>query len=510
MLVILDGWGAAPPSKGNAIYQAKTPAVDSLERDYFATTLQASGIAVGLPWGREGNSEVGHLNLGAGRIIYQYLPRIVAAIRDGSFFKNRAFLRAIEFTKRNNSTLHIMGLFSSGSVHSYADHLYGLLDMMKQQNMQNVILHIFTDGKDASPKEAEVFLKDLQNLLKKEQLGKIGTVAGRSYAMDRNRNWTFTQKAYEAMVDGKGEAIEDPVKYIKKSYAEGKTDFNIEPAIVFENGNPVGLVKENDALIFFNFREDSARQLTQAFVSPDEDFSDFPRTKIKGLFFVSMTKYQEDLPIEVAFPPPNIKNPLAKVLSDAGIKQLHISEREKYAHVTYFFNGENENTYPKEERVLIPSTSGQQYEAVPEMQAYSITQKVIENIFNFDFILINYANADMLAHTGNMQATIKGVEAIDANLFSLIETAKKFNFSMIVTADHGHAEEMLELKTGMPKTKHSANPVPLYIMHGNHRSREYSPLYSRNPEGVLADVAPTILKIMGIPIPPEMTGKPIL
>src|SRR3989344_469748 len=425
ILVVLDGWGIAQPSKGNAITQAKTPAINSLEKEYFATTLQASGIAVGLPWGREGNSEVGHLNLGAGRIIYQYLPRIVSAIRDGSFFSNKAFVHAVKFVKRNNSTLHIMGLFSSGSVHSYADHLYGLLDMMKQQKVENVVLHIFTDGKDASPTEAVTFLKGLQELLKKEGSGKIGTVMGRAYAMDRNGNWSYTQKAYEAIVNGKGETAEDPVEYIKRSYQKGKTDFYVEPAIMVENGNPVGLVKENDALIFFNFREDSARQLTQAFVLPDEEFSDFPRNKIQGLFFVAMTKYQENLPVEVAFPPPEVKNPLAKVLSDSGLKQLHISEKEKYAHVTYFFNGENEIAYPGEERILIPSTSAQEYETAPEMQAYNITQRVIENMPNFDFILINYANADMLAHTGNIQATIKNIEALDANIFSLVETAKK-------------------------------------------------------------------------------------
>ena len=381
---------------------------------------------------------------------------------------------------------------------------------MKQQKIENVVLHIFTDGKDASPKEAGIFLKGLQGLIEREGTGKIGTVMGRAYAMDRNGNWAFTQRAYEAMVSGEGETIENPVEHIKSSYKKGKTDFDIEPVVVVKNGNPIGLVKENDALIFFNFREDSARQLTQAFVLPDEEFSDFPRNKIKSLFFVSMTKYQENLPVEVAFPPPEIKNPLAKIISDSGLKQLHISEREKYAHVTYFFNGENENAYPGEERILIPSTSAQEYEAAPEMQAYNITQRVIENMPNFDFILINYANADMLAHTGNIQATIKSIEALDANIFSLVEAAGKFDFSLVITSDHGHAEEMFELKTGMPKTSHTANPVPLYIMHNNYLSREYSPLYSRDPEGVLADVAPTILKIIGIQKPPEMTGKSLL
>ncbi|MEX0870081.1 MAG: 2,3-bisphosphoglycerate-independent phosphoglycerate mutase [Candidatus Spechtbacterales bacterium] len=511
ILLILDGWGVAEPSGGNAIYSARTPTLDSLEKTYYSTSLQASGIGVGLLWGQEGNSEVGHMNLGAGRIVFQYLPRIIESIRDGSFFENKAFTRSMEFVKRNNSTLHIMGMLSSGSVHNYIDHTYALLDMAKRNNVENVVLHVFTDGKDGSPEEGAKFIQNLQSRLDKDGIAKIGTVAGRAYAMDRNNRWELTRQAYELMTQGEGEKIQDVPAYIESSYKNGKTDVDIPPAVVTDdNGKPIGLVGEGDALIFTNFREDSARQITKAFVMPDAKFSYFPRKKISGLFFVGMTLYQEGLPVEVAFPPPEIKNPLAKIIADAGKKQLHVAETEKYAHVTYFFNGENERPYNEEERLLIPSMGTPHYDAAPEMQVYNITQKVLENIEDYDFILINFANADMLAHTGKFDAAVEGIEAIDANVSTLVEASKRFNFSLLITADHGNAEQMRELKTGRAITRHSTNPVPFYLVDPAFPRTVYDPLYKRKATGVLADVAPTVLKIMGIDIPPEMTGKPLV
>lgn len=511
VLIILDGWGLAKPSRGNAIFKAKTPAIDMLEKKYFSASLQASGIAAGLPWGQEGNSEVGHINLGSGRIVYQYLPRITTSIRDGSFFKNETFLRAINFVKRNNSTLHLMGLTSSGTVHSYIDHLYGLLDLAKKNKIDNVRLHVFTDGKDSNPYEAVALILKLQHRMQKNHLGKIATVIGRVYAMDRNNKWDFTQKTYDLMTKGAGVKIENIPNYIENSYKAKKTDFNIEPAVVYENNEPVGLVREGDALIFFNFREDSARQITKSFVQDGAVFNKFPRDKISNLYFVGMTKYENDLPMEVAFSPPIINNPLAKILEENKKTQLRIAESEKYAHVTYFFNGEEEKSYTGEDRIVIPSQGTPHYDTMPEMQAYNITQKFYENMEKYDFFLINFANADILSHVGNFEATVKGIEIIDANISGIVSATQSRDMTLIITSDHGHAEEMLNLKTGEIKTSHTTNPVPFHLINPKYKARPNSaPLYTKEPNGVLADVAPTILKLMNLPKPEEMTGKSLI
>ncbi|MDX1535844.1 MAG: 2,3-bisphosphoglycerate-independent phosphoglycerate mutase [Candidatus Spechtbacterales bacterium] len=510
ILVVLDGWGVARPQHGNAIGKAKTPTMDMIERSYYALTLQASGIGVGLPWGREGNSEVGHMNLGAGRIVYQYLPRIVEAIRDGSFFQNEALKGAMNFVKNNNSTLHIMGLLSSGNVHSYIDHLYALLDMANKNGIQKVVLHPFTDGKDSPPHEATTFLKNLRDRMKKQGTGEIGTIVGRAYAMDRNNHWDLTQKTYELLTQGKGQKTEDPISYLENSYEKGLTDFDIEPGVVYKNEKPIGLIEEGDAVIFFNFREDSARQITKSFVLSDQEFSEFPRKKIPNIFFVGMTEYQEDLPIEVAFPPPKIDMPLAEVISNAGLKQLHIAETEKYAHVTYFFNGQKESPLKNEDRILVPSMGTPHYDDLPEMQAYNITQQIMKYIREYDFFLINYANADMLGHTGNWDAALKGIEAVDANISSLVKAVEQLDMTMVITADHGNAEAMINSRTGAIITQHSINPVPFFIIGNEFKTRNYDHLYNGKPQGVLGDVAPTVLKIMGIDIPPEMTGKPLI
>ena len=503
ILIILDGWGKASPSYGNAITSADTPTLDMIESSYPSLSLQASGIAVGLPWGEEGNSEVGHLNIGAGRVVTQYLPRIISAIRDGSFFENKALKNAAIHVKKNDSSIHFMGLVSSGSVHSYIDHLYGLLDFAKREGITNVYLHIFTDGKDSSPQEASKFIRQLDERLKAQSLGMVSTIIGRVYAMDRNDNWQATQKTYDLLTKGLGEKINDPVKYIEDSYANGTNDQYIEPAVVNSN-----FIKEGDAVVFFNFREDSARQLTRAFI--EDGFDKFPRKKLQNLFFVTMTKYLEDLPLSnVAFPPIDISTPLSQTLSLYGKKQLHMAESEKYAHVTYFFNGLIEKPYPEEERFLVTSQGAPHYDQYPEMQAPKITDKILESLGLFDFMLVNFANADILAHSGNIQAAILGIQTIDKCLKRIID-AKKEDTAILITSDHGNAEEMLNPQTGAPKTKHTSNPVPLYFINKQKGASSSSLYTNKKPEGILADVAPTVLDIMGLPKPKEMTGQSLL
>lgn len=510
MLAILDGWGVAAPSPGNAIAQANTPTMDSLERSYFATSLQASGIAVGLPWGELGNSEVGHMNLGAGYIVYQYLPRITSEIRDGTFFKNKTLLEAIRHVKRYQSRLHIMGLLSTGTVHSSLDHLYALLDLAQENGVTEVIVHAFTDGKDSDAKDGVKRVEDLEKRLQRFSYKKIGSLVGRMYGMDRNNNWDLTQKAYELITRGEGKMVENAAQHLEESYQHNTFDYDIAPVVGGEKGHIIPRVSENDALIFFNYREDSARQITKAFVLPSEKFIYFERAKIKNLFFVAMTEYAKNLPISVAYPTPQITNPLARVISDNGLSQLHIAESEKYAHVTFFFNGEHEVPYPREKRILVPSRGGPHYEKNPEMEAYEITQKILENIQHFDFFLINFANADIMGHTGNIDSVVKGIESIDANISALLEAIKKFDITLVITADHGNAEGMRNLKTGEIQTKHTGNPVPLYIIDEDYRLTNYKTLHNKKPTGILADVAPTILKLMNIKAPSDMTGKPLI
>ena len=521
MLIILDGWGKASPSYGNAITSADTPTLDMIESSYPSLSLQASGIAVGLPWGEEGNSEVGHLNIGAGRVVPQYLPRIISAIRDGSFFENEALKNATHHVKKNNSSIHFIGLVSSGSVHSYIDHLYGLLDLAKREGIANVFLHIFTDGKDSPPQEAAKLIMQLDERLRAQGQGSIATIIGRVYAMDRNDNWQATQKTYDLLIKGAGEKISDPIKYIEDSYTNGTNDQYIEPAVINSN-----FIKEGDAVVFFNFREDSARQLTRAFV--EDGFDKFPRKKLQNLFFVTMTEYLKDLPLSnVAFPPIYISATLSQVLSLNGKKQLHMAESEKYAHVTYFFNSLMEKPYPGEERFLVTSQGAPHYDQYPEMQAQKITDKALESIDSFDFMLINFANADMLAHSGNIQAAILGIQTIDKCVQRIIE-AKREDTTILITSDHGNAEEMLNLKTGAPKTKHTANPVPFYFIgpstirqaadrpkgaagQAYKKERRYSfASLNKKPKGILADVAPTVLDVMELAKPKEMTGQSLM
>ncbi|MFZ5559212.1 MAG: 2,3-bisphosphoglycerate-independent phosphoglycerate mutase [Patescibacteria group bacterium] len=525
ILAIIDGWGINPLIKNNPLTQAKIPNFRGVEKNYPACSLQSSGIAVGLPWNEAGNSEIGHLTIGSGQIVYQYLPRISLDIKDGTFFKNPAFVKAINHIRKNNSVLHLLGLVSSGNVHSYLEHIYGLLELARRENLDKVYLHLFTDGKDAPLKEGVKIISNLQMRLKNPNW-KIATLIGRFFAMDRNSNWDRTEKAYNLMTQGVGEKTQDPVKKLEGYYQQGLTDTYIEPIVVVsssphqnfggggKNQEPIGLVKDNDAIIFFNFREDSARQITQAFIS--ERFDKFPRQFIKNLFFCAMTQYEKGLPIEVAYPPIEIKHHLTEILSQAGKKVLKIAETEKYAHTTYFFNGGKETLYPGETRQLIPSKIVSHYEENPEMQADRVTEAVIKGIKDkYDLIVVNYANPDMIAHTGNFEAAIKTAEIIDKNIGRVIGLAESGECILIITSDHGHIEEMINLQTGEPITKHNTNPVPFYLVGKEFRLKkaktkeEIEKLY-RTPQGILCDIAPTILDLMKIPQPSEMTGASLL
>jgi len=515
ILVILDGYGCGPENAANAIFKAKKPNIDFIEKNFPMTNLQASGIAAGLPWGEEGNSEVGHLNLGAGQIVYQYLPRITFAIRDGSFFKKPALLQAAEHVKKNNSSLHIIGLVGSGNVHSYIDHLYAILDFAKKENIKDVFIHAFTDGRDSPSKDALDFYEKVQNKLNRDySFAKIASLIGRHYAMDRDNNWDRIETAYRLLTESKGEIFPNIKTAIESDYDKNIIDEFIEPKVIpHPSMKGGGSIKDNDAVVFFNFREDSARQLTRAFV--EEKFDKFEREKINNLYFITMTRYEKDLPFNVLFEPLEIKNMLAKVISDAGKKQIHIAETEKYAHVTYFFNGGIENPMPNEERTLIPTKRDHNFAEDPAMSASEITEKLIEaiNSKKYDFIVVNYANADMIGHTGNFQATVLTIEVLDNEVGKIVAEVLKINSALIITADHGNADEMINLLTGAPYPEHSANPVPFYLI-GNELKREKSQekLEVEKIEigGILADVAPTILELMGLSQPSEMTGKSLL
>ncbi|MFH1393124.1 MAG: 2,3-bisphosphoglycerate-independent phosphoglycerate mutase [Patescibacteria group bacterium] len=509
VLVILDGYGRGPENAVNAIFKAKKPTIDFIEKNFPMTNLQASGIAVGLPWGEEGSSEVGHLNLGAGRIIYQNLPRITFAIRDGSFFKLPALTKLAEHVKKNNSSFHIMGLIGGGNVHSYIDHLYGVLEFAKKENITKVFIHAFTDGRDSPPKDALDFYGKIQNQLNENYpFAKIASLIGRHFAMDRDNHWDRTEKTYQLLTESKGEVFDNAQAAIKSDYDKNITDEFIEPKVLVSEP-----IKENDAVIFIDFREDSTRQLSRAFV--EENFSEFSRKKINNLYFATMTRYEKNLPLNVLFEPIEIKNTLAETVSKSGKNQIHIAETEKYAHVTYFFNGGEEVTFPNEERVLIPTKRDHDFANDPAMSAGEVTGKIIEAIDSkkYDLIVANYANADMVGHTGNFQATVSAVEILDREIGQLMPEVLKTGGVLIITSDHGNADEKINSLTGAPQTEHSANPVPFYLI-GNdfkhEKAQEKTEVEKFEVEGILADVAPTVLELFGLPQPSEMTGKSLL
>lgn len=520
VLIILDGWGVAPPSRGNAITNAKTPNFSQLLKNYPVMTLQASGEAVGLPWSERGNSEVGHLSLGSGQIIYQNLPRINHYITDGSFFKNPVLLTAAAFVKKNNSALHLLGLLSPGGIHSHQEHLFALLDFCQEQQLNQVFIHLILDGRDTAKDAGLKSAQHLQQKIQEVGRGKIATISGRYYAMDRDGNWDRTAKAYAALVKGlASQKATDPAQAISDSYAKKIYDEEFIPTVITANGQPVTKVKNKDAVIFFNFRGDRARQLTAAFVLPS--FVKFQRgAYLSNLFFVTFTEYDKDLPAAIAFPLQKIDNPLSKILSDHKLAQLHAAETEKYAHVTFFFNGGIEAPYPGEDRILMPSPPLPSYDQKPAMSSYELTAKVLQAIAKntYDFIVINYANPDMVAHSGHLSATVKAVQATDQCLGQIISAVLQKNGVAVITADHGNAEEVVNLQTGEIDKEHSSNPVPLIIVGKawTGRASEFgsdiigNDLSIVTPAGILADVAPTILKIMGLPIPKTMAGRPLI
>lgn len=506
LLVVLDGWGVSPPGPGNAIGLADTPFFDSISKAYPHTTLQASGEGVGLPRGEAGNSEIGHINMGAGSVVYQDLLRINREIADGTFFDNSAFQRAVKHVKENNSALHLMGLLSSAVVHSSIEHLYALLRLAKQENIRPVYIHVFTDGRDSSPTAAPMFVQDLRSKIKQLGVGQIATVVGRYYAMDRDLRWQRTQKAYDLLTRGEGQKITDPVTALHSFYEKKITDEFMEPMIIPNNGSRLPIIQDNDAAIFFNFRTDRPRQLTKAFVLPD--FDEFSRAQHpKNLFFTTMSEYEEDLPVSaVAYDPPNIELPLAKVLANHDKRQLHVAESEKFPHVTYFFNGGHEDPFKGEDRIEVPSPKKVgTYDKKPQMSAEAITEIVEERVTEkiYDFILVNYANADMVGHSGDLNATIKACETVDKGLKRIVTQTTRAGGVVLVTADHGNAEGMINPNTGEVDTEHNTSPVPFILVEKTPRPRKLQ-------TGVLADVAPTVLGLLGVPKPSTMSARDLL
>ncbi|MFH1193974.1 MAG: 2,3-bisphosphoglycerate-independent phosphoglycerate mutase [bacterium] len=518
VLMILDGWGIAPPSEANAISQAKTPVVNRLISTYPAMTLSASGMEVGLRIGEMGNSEVGHLNIGAGRVYYQTLPRINKAVSDGSFLSNPVFLNACAAVKKNKSKLHLIGLLSPGGVHSHEEHLYALLELAKAQKVKDVFVHAFLDGRDTIYNAGKDFVGRLQEKMKELKTGKLATMSGRFYAMDRDNHWDRIEKAYLAMTKAEGPAAKDPIQALMDSYAANVFDEEFVPMVVQSRfGKPVATIEDGDAVIFFNFRADRARQMTKAFVA--DDFNGFAREKKLNILFVAMTEYEKDLPVPIAFPPDLINECLAKVIADNGLRQLHIAETEKYAHITFFLNGQKEEQFAGEDRAIIPSPHVPSYDQKPEMAVREITDRVIKEIKEekYDFIAINFANADMVAHTGDISATVRGVEFLDKCVGEIVEQIFLFGGAAFITADHGNAEELANLQTGERDKEHSTNPV-LFIIAGEKFEGQNmglpegvgADLSLVPPVGILGDVAPTILKVMELPQPEEMTGHSLI
>ncbi|MFH0874183.1 MAG: 2,3-bisphosphoglycerate-independent phosphoglycerate mutase [Candidatus Komeilibacteria bacterium] len=518
VLIILDGWGIAPPSRANAISLAKTPNLDAYMNKYPTMSLQAGGESVGLAWGEMGNSEVGHLSIGSGRILYQSLPRITRAIFDKSFFANPAFLAACEHVKKNKSKLHLLGLVSSGGVHSFNEHLYALLELAAEQKIDQVYIHAFLDGRDTPYNSGSNFMAKLKDKIKQIGVGQIATLVGRFYAMDRDNHWERIVEAYKALVNGEAKNYAtDAVQAIEASYSKQIYDEQLEPTVITnEAKQPLAKIQDGDAIICFNFRADRMREITKALILPG--FDKFPREYMRNLFYVSMTEYEKDLPLQIAFAPEKVQTPVAKVISDAGLKQLHIAETEKYAHVTYFFNGGQEKMYPDEDHVLIPSLKVASYDQKPAMSTREITNRVIQEIreVKYDFIVANFANPDMVAHTGNLQATIEACEIADDCIGKIVDVVLSYDGAIIITADHGNAEALFNLQTGEIDKEHSNTPVPCIFVGRQWEGKNVAggvtgtDLSSMISSGVLSDVGLTIIKILGLKKPPEMTGTSLI
>ena len=504
MLMILDGFGINENEQGNAVKLANTPNIDKLMKTCPTTRIFASGMSVGLPEGQMGNSEVGHTNIGAGRIVYQELTKITKSIEDGDFFSIPEFNKAIENCKKYNSKLHILGLVSDGGVHSHIRHLYGLLEMAKRRDFENVFVHCFLDGRDTPPASAESYILKLQEKMDEKGIGKIASLSGRFYAMDRDKRWQRVQKCYDALVNGKGNKAGSSIKAIEDSYQKEVFDEFVEPTVICNGEEPVATIGKHDSVIFFNFRPDRAREITRALVDPE--FDAFETKKDLDLYFVCFTSYDETMPnVEVAFKKEPLKNTFGEYISKNGYTQLRIAETEKYAHVTFFFNGGEEKQYPGEDRILVPSPKVETYDMQPEMSAYEVTDKVLDAISQdkYDAIILNYANTDMVGHTGSLSAAIKAVETIDECVGKVVKLVEEKQGNLLITADHGNAEQMIDYKTGEPHTAHTTNPVPLILVSADKNLK-------LKQGGKLADLAPTMLDLMNLEKPEEMTGESLL
>lgn len=505
VLMILDGYGINEKENGNAVAKAKTPVMDKLMATYPYVKGYASGLAVGLPDGQMGNSEVGHLNMGAGRIVYQELTRITKEIEDGVFFENEAFLKVVENCKANGSDLHMFGLLSDGGVHSHNTHLYGLLELAKRNGLENVYVHAFLDGRDTAPTSGLSFVKELEEEMTKIGVGKIATVTGRYYAMDRDNRWERVEQAYNALVAGEGVEATSAVSAVENSYAAGENDEFVKPSVVMEDGKPVATIKENDSVIFFNFRPDRAREITRTFCC--EDFDGFTRKNgFMKLTYCCFTEYDVTIPNKiVAFHKVEINNTFGEFLAANGKTQLRTAETEKYAHVTFFFNGGKEEPNENEERLLVKSPSVATYDLQPEMSAYKVCDGLVEAIKSdkYDVIIVNFANPDMVGHTGIEDAAIKAVEAVDECVGRTVDALVEVGGQMFICADHGNAEQLVDYETGDPFTAHTVNPVPFILVN-------YDEAYTLREGGCLADIAPTLIEMMGMEQPVEMTGKSLL
>jgi 2,3-bisphosphoglycerate-independent phosphoglycerate mutase len=517
VVVILDGWGINQQEQGNAIAAAKTPTFDLFARHFPTTSIVASGLEVGLPPGVGGNSETGHRNIGAGRVEYQILAHIDRTITDGSFFQNDVLLDALKHAENNNTNLHVMGLLSTGGVHAHINHLFALLELArKKQFKRPVYLHLFTDGRDSPPQSALQYLVQLEAAQAKMGLGTIASLVGRFFAMDRNNNWDRTRAAYELLVGGQRERSSSSARrVIERSYSEGITDEEMLPTAITRAGIPIGTISDGDAVIFFNFRPDRARQLVRAFMKPEE--MPFPTRKLRDLYFATLVQYDPAVPVPAAFQESKAEAPLARVISEAGLKQLHIAETEKYAHVTYYLNVGEEAPFTGEDRILIRSSNVKNFSQKPEMEAGPITDAVLESLKRgvHDVYFINYANGDMVGHTGNFAAAVTACEAVDTSLGRIAAAIKEADGALVVTADHGKVEALTGERGEQKKTEHTTNPVPLYYVREELRrtaarsDAEVAALW-QTPVGVLADVAPTLLDILRLEKPRQMTGVSLL
>lgn len=517
VLMILDGLGISFIEEGNAVIAAKMKHFEEYVRSYPCAALRASGIEVGLPWGEVGNSEVGHKNIGSGRVIYQPLPKITLAIKDGSFFQNVALQEASAHVReRPGSALHLMGLVSPGGVHSHLDHLLALLEFAKTHGIgKQTFLHAFLDGRDAPPVSAGQYLTEVEKKIRATGAGRIASLIGRYYAMDRNNNWSRTKAAYDLLVSGTGERYRSWREALEAAYESRKTDEIVQASVIIDGEAPVRTVQDGDAIMFFNFRPDRARQLTQAFLA--KRFPHFPVKTFTDIAFVTMAEYGIGLPVTVAFPEEWAEVPVGRVIADAGLRQLRIAETEKYAHVTYYFNSGKETPFPREDRILIPSPNVKEYADTPKMSAGPITDRVVQEISKgkHDVIVMNYANPDMIGHTGNFSAAVSGMKFLDEQLTRVVEAALAVGGAVLLTCDHGNAEEMLNPQTGATVTDHSANPVPLiYITPDNRQdpSKDEATLFQvlGAPVGVLADVGPTLLEILKLAKPQQMSAQSLL